>query len=126
MIYDITPMGKPRMTQRDRWKKRPVVLRYHAFKDEVRLKKVELPESYHIIFVLPMPKTWSKKKKEAMKGTAHQQTPDKDNLEKALLDALHTNDAHIWTGCVSKIWGYEGKIIVSECDIAERARRAGI
>ena len=29
-------MGKPRMTQRDKWKKRPCVLRYHAFRDKMR------------------------------------------------------------------------------------------
>ncbi len=32
----IEPMGAPRMTQRDRWAKRPCVLRYHAFKDVLR------------------------------------------------------------------------------------------
>ncbi len=83
--YAITPVPKPRMTQRDKWKKRPVVLRYHAFKDEVRAAGVELEESgQHIIFVLPMPKSWSKKKQREMVGKPHQQKPDKDNLEKAL------------------------------------------
>ena len=38
MIYDITPCPKPRQTQSDKWKKRPPVLRYRAFADEVRLK----------------------------------------------------------------------------------------
>ena len=30
-VYDITPMGKPRMTRADKWKKAPEVLRYRAF-----------------------------------------------------------------------------------------------
>ena len=34
--YKIKPVPKPRMTQRDAWDKRPCVLRYRAFKDEVR------------------------------------------------------------------------------------------
>lgn len=30
-IYDITPIGKPRMTRADKWKQRPPVMRYRAF-----------------------------------------------------------------------------------------------
>ncbi len=36
--FPIDVVGKPRMTQRDKWKKRPCVLRYRAFADELRLK----------------------------------------------------------------------------------------
>ena len=112
-IYNITPIPKPRMTQRDKWKKRPVVLRYFAYRDEVKAKGVFLPESnYHVIFILPMPKSWSKKKKALHKHQPHQQTPDKDNLEKALLDAVFKDDSKIWDGRVSKIWGDTGAIVV--------------
>ena len=114
VTYHITPMPKPRMTRRDKWKKRPVVLRYHAFKDEVRFQGVYLPEhGYHVTFIIPMPKSWSKKKKLEMDGEPHQQTPDKDNLEKALLDSLFEDDSRIWDGRVTKRWGQVGKIIVS-------------
>lgn len=103
------------MTRSDKWKKRDSVLRYRAFKDEVRLRGIQLPESgYHVIFVLPMPKSWSKKKMAEMNGKPHQQKPDKDNLEKALLDSIFEDDCRIWDGRVSKIWGYEGKIIVNQ------------
>ncbi|WP_460029401.1 RusA family crossover junction endodeoxyribonuclease [Mannheimia haemolytica] len=113
--YSITAMGKPRMTRADKWKKRDCVLRYRAFKDEVRLHNVSLPESgYHLIFVMPMPQSWSKKKKAEMNGKPHQQKPDKDNLEKALLDALFEDDCRIWDGRVTKIWGEMGKIVVKE------------
>ncbi|HDL1113754.1 TPA: RusA family crossover junction endodeoxyribonuclease [Mannheimia haemolytica] len=113
--YPITAMGKPRMTRADKWKKRDCVLRYRAFKDEVRLYNVSLPESgYHLIFVMPMPQSWSKKKKAEMNGKPHQQKPDKDNLEKALLDALFEDDCRIWDGRVTKIWGEMGKIVVKE------------
>lgn len=55
-IFNITPMGKPRQTRADKWKQREVVLRYRAFCDEVRLKKVVMPEAgSHITFILPMP-----------------------------------------------------------------------
>ena len=75
-IYPITPNTKPRMTQSDKWKKRPCVLQYRAFKDEVRLHKVVLPESHHVTFVVPMPSSWSLKKQKAHYGKPHQQRPD--------------------------------------------------
>lgn len=125
-VYDITPTTKPRMTQRDRWKKRECVVRYHAFKDRVRFAKLVLPEQgYHVVFVIPMPKSWSKSKRQAMCGQPHQQKPDKDNLEKALLDALYQDDCHVWDGRVSKVWGNTGRIIVLEAggfDVSELER----
>lgn len=60
--YIITPVGKPRMTRRDKWKQRPPVMRYRMFCDEARLHDIQVPENgAHITFVLPMPKSWSKK-----------------------------------------------------------------
>ena len=40
-----------------------------------------------------------------MNGQAHQQKPDADNMIKALMDALFTDDAHIWDFRVTKVWG---------------------
>jgi Holliday junction resolvase RusA-like endonuclease len=61
-----------------------------------------------------MPKSWSKAKKDEMRGGPHQQTPDKDNLEKAILDSLYENDSHVWDGWVTKLWADEGAIEVEE------------
>nr|VXZ85617.1 Uncharacterised protein [Klebsiella pneumoniae] len=62
-IYDITPIGKPGMTRADKWKQRPEVIRYRAFCDEARLRKIHLPDSgAHVTFVMPMPQSWSQKK----------------------------------------------------------------
>ena len=114
-IYNVMPMGKPRMTRADKWKKRPEVLRYRAFCDHVRLLGVKLSEANsHATFILPMPKSWSKKKRAEMNGKPHQSKPDKDNLEKALLDALFEDDAHIWDSRVTKLWGEAGQIIIRE------------
>lgn len=113
--YDIDPVPAPRMVQSDRWKKRPVVLRYFAYKDEVRLRRVQLYESgSHITFVLPMPKTWSKKKKVAMLGMPHQQKPDWDNLAKGLFDAVYDEDSQVHDVRVSKIWGETGAILIEK------------
>jgi len=60
LVFDITPMGKPRMTRRDKWSKRPVVQAYWAFKDECKYHGLYIPESgSEITFVLPMPKSWT-------------------------------------------------------------------
>tara|TARA_R110002020_G_scaffold209351_1_gene415310 strand:+ start:826 stop:1206 length:381 start_codon:yes stop_codon:yes gene_type:complete len=120
-IIPITPVSKPRMTQRDRWKERPVVKRYRDFCDELRLKlpkQLRLPDladkiqTIDIQFFLPMAKTWSKKKKIAMDGQPHQQKPDIDNLLKAWMDALYRNDAVIWKVSASKMWSLKGSIVV--------------
>lgn len=38
-----------------------------------------------------------------MNGKPHQSKPDKDNLERALLDALFEDDAHIWDSRARKL-----------------------
>lgn len=116
-IYEIIPCPKPRMTQVDRWKSRPRVARYWAYRDQVRALGIQLPEyGYHIIFVMPMPKSWSLKKRVMMNNQPHQQTPDKDNLEKGLLDAVFGEDCRVWDGRVTKIWGDIGLIKIGECE----------
>lgn len=113
--YNIEPVPKPRMTQRDRWQLRPPVMRYRKFCDRAREHKICVPESgAHITYVLPMPKSWNQKKRAQMAGKPHQQKPDIDNLTKALLDALFDDDAHIWDVRTTKIWGETGMIIIEE------------
>lgn len=113
-VYHITPVPKPRMTQRDKWEKRPAVVRYRAFCDKVRSQGIEVPEcGAEITFVLPMPKSWSKKKRAAMDGKPHQQKPDLDNCCKALFDAVHSEDCGIYQlDGLAKYWGVEGLIKV--------------
>ncbi|MBU2647518.1 RusA family crossover junction endodeoxyribonuclease [bacterium] len=111
----IEPVAKPRQTQRDKWQQRPVVMKYRAFADELRLRcrvlGFQLTGTLDAVFVLPMPKSWSKKKRAEMDGTPHLSKPDTDNLEKAVQDALCVDDSHIWKHRTEKVWGYEGKII---------------
>ena len=115
MIYYITPCPKPRQTQRDKWQKRPAVLRYRAFADEVRLKIKGLNlENADIVFWLPMPKSWSQVKKDMMEGEPHRQTPDIDNLFKALADALYGNDSHVASMKASKKWAVKGAIGITD------------
>ena len=114
MIYDIEPVAKPRMTQRDKWAKRPCVMKYRDFKDQVKLNRIDLPEcGAHITFIVPMPKSWSKKRRAEMNLRPHQQKPDLDNFVKALLDAVYEDDAHIWDIWATKVWGYAGEIMIN-------------
>jgi Holliday junction resolvase RusA-like endonuclease len=115
---DITPIPKPRMVRSDSWRKRPVVTRYWAYKDELVLKanlaKIKLSEEVNVVFYLPMPESWSKKKKEAMNGKPHQQVPDGDNILKGLADCLCKQDNFIWKVSYEKRWAYKGKIVFIE------------
>lgn len=113
---DIIPVPKPRLTRRDKWAKRPIVERYYAFANELRLKwgKDELPDTFAIHFFIPMPDSWSKKKKERMNFTAHQQRPDIDNYLKAFLDALCEDDSYVWRIKATKVWADKGKLIIDK------------
>lgn len=65
-----------------------------------------------LLFLMPMPKSWSKKRKAEMNGELHTQKPDVDNMTKAVLDSLYDDDSAIHTICARKIWAYEGAIWV--------------
>jgi len=125
MILNVAPCSKPRMTQRDRWKKRQCVLDFFAFRDRIKqeikdkdaLLIDEGPfnwDELEVIFLVPMPKSWSKKKKALMAGKPMQSRPDLDNYLKGLFDATHEEDSTIWKVTASKIWTSEtGKIIIN-------------
>jgi Holliday junction resolvase RusA-like endonuclease len=115
MILEVAPFAKPRMTQRDRWAKRQIVKDYFAFRDTVKQEIKRLLalqnnndkkswEELDICFFIPMPKSWSKKKRSVMAGTPHKQRPDLDNYIKGLLDALLEEDCKVWRLSARKIW----------------------
>lgn len=112
MIIKIEPMGAPRQTQRDKWQRRPVIVRYHAYRDQLNLALpgYELGISVNLKFYLPMPKSWSKKKRAECLGTYHDQKPDADNLAKGFMDAFHSEDKHVAILHVEKYWADEGSI----------------
>ena len=124
---NIPPCPKPRMTRADRWKKRQSVVKFFAFRDAVRQYKdsdvvkrnmylgpnLEL-ESFDIQFHIPMPKSWSNKKKTEMNGKPHQQRPDLDNYLKAWKDSVFEEDSVVWRVKATKLWtDGSGHIIVS-------------
>jgi len=110
MIFHIPgpPVSKPRQTRSDVWKKRPCVLAYRSWADHARDCCRNIPENVvalRITFRLPMPHSWSRKKKESMNNTGHQGKPDIDNCVKACLDALWPkSDGHIYMVSACKLW----------------------
>lgn len=118
ITLDITPVAKPRMTRRDVWLNppRPVVSSYRAFKDEIARKKngFYLPDAFSVTFFVPMPKSWSTRKKEMFYGQPHKQTPDLDNMIKALCDAFKIDDSEVYHIDAKKFWWDKGQITIKE------------
>lgn len=128
-LFDIVPISAPRMTQSDRWKlnpehpdinkrQRPVVTKYFAYKNLLILQgkqmKFEIKSILDVLFIIPMPDSWSMKKKERMNGLPCKVKPDTDNLLKAIKDTFCKNDSHIWKETAEKRWGFKGSVIIFE------------
>jgi len=113
-LYPIKPIAKPRMTRADKWKNPPrsSVAIYRAFCDECRLRMGRLDLNYKdVTWYIPMPASWSEKKKKEHVGNPHLSKPDLSNLLKALEDALYSDrytgrdDKEVHTiGRISKVW----------------------
>ncbi len=100
-------LGKPRMTRSDVWRKRPAVVRYRQFCDTVRECAGTIPDNVFGVYVasyIPMPTSWSAKKKERMYGTIMRQRPDGDNIIKGILDALFDEDSGVGIMTSFKVW----------------------
>lgn len=103
------PIGAPRMTQSDKWKKRPCVVRYRAWKDAARKAAGELPPVDKIVSLnwtayFSPPVSWSGKRRSAALGTLHRSKPDLDNICKAVFDSLFEQDQAIAHGTFRKEW----------------------
>lgn len=114
------PMGAPRMTRADKWKRRACVVRYRAFKDAIRAAFVGRPRvdpdkvvSLSWLAVFEPPQSWSKTRREAALGTLHRRKPDRDNIDKAVLDALFEDDCAIASGTIEKRWGTQARIEIT-------------
>lgn len=114
IVFNITPIGAPRMTQKTKFaSSSPRIARYYAFKDllrlQVNIKKVKVTNSLKINFYLPIPKG---KLKQIKENQPHDQKPDIDNMCKAFLDTLYTEDKHVWHLDASKYYSNKPRIEV--------------
>lgn len=123
IVFDITPQTHVRATQGDRiffriprQNLRPAGLkrllrleRYNEYKLSLaaiaKSKRFVPPEQGgHLVFYIPVPKTWKKYKKAEMHMRLHQSKPDWDNLAKAFFDSICSEDMHIADVRVTKKW----------------------
>lgn len=100
-------IAKPRQTRSDKWKKRPCVMRYREWADNVinkcKLKSQDIA-SLECHFYIKMPDSWSLKKKLKFNQKSHRVKPDIDNLWKGVCDALCKSDQVIHRMAGSKTW----------------------
>lgn len=114
LTLNVAPMGYRRMTKASIWKHRD----YHEYtkhiKDQADEQGFEAKDCLGMDFWIPMPKSWSKKRRKAHDYRPHKQRPDLDNLVKAMLDALfykkEGGDSKVWTLKAAKYWSEEGRI----------------
>ena len=118
IVFNIRPVPKPRMTRRDRWAQRPIVMKWFNFKDNLNKLadkyNYKVPPVLKIDFFVQVPTSWSQKKKDKMIGQPHQQKGrnDNDNLQKAFLDSLCEDDSYVWNIHARKFWSDKDQIIV--------------
>lgn len=105
------PIGKPRMTQRDKWAQRGCVTKYWRWCDDLRraaqlTDKLQLatPHTLSICAYFQIPRSWTARQRVHLGGTYHTVTPDWDNVAKAVMDALIANDAVVSSGRTCKLW----------------------
>lgn len=123
IVFDITPQTAVRATQGDRVffripreKLRPAglkrLLRLEKYNDYklslsalAKTNRFSPPEQGgHLIFYIPVPKSWKDYKKKEMHMKLHQSKPDWDNLSKAFFDSLMSEDKYIADIHVTKKW----------------------
>lgn len=117
--FDIRPVPKPRMTRSDKWKKRPIVTHYYAYKDLLKLQANKLglkhlTDKIEIHCTFKVLKSWSKKKQQEMIGKPYQvkDRNDDDNLIKSVQDILEKSDSHIYDVRLTKHWAEKDSLTI--------------
>lgn len=90
-------MGAVRMTRRGKFTSKSAQ-RYLSYKDAIKWhvlsqvkqrEPLEGPLSVDVLFCMPIPQSWSKKKQRESVGEYHMKKPDADNLIKGVFDSLN-------------------------------------
>lgn len=92
--------------------KRISYLRYIQYKKDLKeeaQRQLYFPrtDNFWMKFFLPIPKSWSDKKKRQLCFEPHLNKKDLDNYCKAILDSLYPKDQIVWDFRASKFW-YDG------------------
>lgn len=101
----LRPEGLKRLLRLERYNEYKINLSALA-----KAKRFVPPEQGgHLIFYIPVPKSWKEYKKKEMHNQLHTQTPDWDNLAKGFFDSLLHQDKGIADVRVTKKWVNEPK-----------------
>jgi len=75
---------------------------------------LESPICFSMRVYVPMPKSWSQKRKKELLGTPVTSKPDIDNYIKWYMDVLngiaYKDDRYVSQGYFEKVWDYEGRV----------------
>jgi len=120
VVVDLEPMAasRPRFSKYGTYNNS----KYTNYKSAFLLKAKQQNKKFltgalrlDVLFVMPIPKSWSKKKRLASVGQPHICKPDADNLVKAMLDALegtiYKNDSQVYSINAKKIYGNNPRTI---------------
>jgi Holliday junction resolvase RusA-like endonuclease len=121
VIHFVVPtaaIGKPRMTRRDKWKKRPCVVAYRAWCDLVREHcpnppPAERVEEITITARYVLPPSLSERERRERAFKRKRTKPDGDNIIKALCDALWKRDEALGDLSISRQWNTEDTMAVT-------------
>jgi Holliday junction resolvase RusA-like endonuclease len=97
---NLRPAGLKRLLRLERYNDYKISL--SAIAKSVRFIPPE--QGAHITFYIPVSKSWRKHKKESLHLMVHQEKPDVDNLYKAFLDSMLSEDKHIADVRLTKKW----------------------
>jgi Holliday junction resolvase RusA-like endonuclease len=120
--FNIAPMGAVRLSRRDafrpnknygpsaaalryfEWKDRFAALVYVAVVDKKLFQLQDLECNVWWRFYVPIPQSWSMKKRVAHAQRPCRQKPDWDNCAKAVYDAIFVEDKAVWDVRSTTLW----------------------
>lgn len=121
-LFNVDPMGAVRTTQRQKWVDKRAK-RYFEYKQVIAGsaatqfsdgQPTPAALALKMVFVMPIPASWSKKKRWDALDKAHMSKPDLDNLIKGCTDALNgvvwQDDKQIIAVEATKVYGFEPRI----------------
>ena len=124
-VVDVTPQGKQRARsgnghhytpQKTREYESLIALHSKQAMIAANLEPLTGAVRVHIVAKMPMPKSWSQKKRREMNHLPAVVKPDTDNIAKSICDAMngivYLDDKQVWCASVERYWDIEGSLQV--------------
>jgi Holliday junction resolvase RusA-like endonuclease len=134
LFIPIIPMGAVRTTQKQKFVDERAK-RYHTYKQQIAFlakQHIRTPSNCPILaeitFYMPMPQSWSQKKKDRYNGSIHRSKPDIDNLIKGLFDSLNKiawkDDNQVYEVHCKKMYSYNPGIGIEIWEMEEKIKKS--